>query len=235
MILSFNYILLSLFNIFYLYSRSDGHHSGGSGGHHSSGGSGGHHSSLGGGGGGAATRTASGKGGSGGSDRRSIAGSVGSAGSEGGIIKQLGLYVRVKSDSGKKLSDQEILQQIKVSFGESCLSVPVPLPGITYTGTYFCPCWYFQVVFRRLASGTVFIVGQNIFILKMLFLFHCGEVFLLKEIACKHRRSVQYMLRLFSAVVHCTLCTVFGFVVLTLHFSLRPALLCIQVYRVSIA
>ena len=93
--------------------RSDGHQSGGSGGHHSSGGSGGHPSSLGGGGGGGA-RAASVKGGSGGSDRRSIAGSVGSAGSEGGIIKQLGLYVRVKSDSGKKLSDQEILQQIKV-------------------------------------------------------------------------------------------------------------------------
>ncbi len=66
------------------------------------------------GGGAAGGRAPSGKGGSGGSDRRSIAGSVGSAGSEGGIIKQLGLYVRVKSDSGKKLSDQEILQQIKV-------------------------------------------------------------------------------------------------------------------------
>lgn len=94
------------FFTFYRCFRSDGHHSGGSGGHHSSGGSGGHHSVGG--------RAASGKGGSGGSDRRSIAGSVGSAGSEGGIIKQLGLYVRVKSDSGKKLSDQEILQQIKV-------------------------------------------------------------------------------------------------------------------------
>ena len=105
--------LSNQFNIlFYYHDRSDGHHSGGSGGHHSSGGSGGHHSNLGGGGG--AGRAASGKGGSGGSDRRSIAGSVGSAGSEGGIIKQLGLYVRVKSDSGKKLSDQEILQQIKV-------------------------------------------------------------------------------------------------------------------------
>lgn len=109
-----------LLSIFY---RSDGHQSGGSGGHHSSGGSGGHHSSLSGGGSGA--RAASVKGGSGGSDRRSIAGSVGSAGSEGGIIKQLGLYVRVKSDSGKKLSDQEILQQIKVKAFES--SVPDPL------------------------------------------------------------------------------------------------------------
>merc|ERR1711970_1110464 len=49
----------------------------------------------------------------GGSDRRSAAGSIGSAGSDG-IIKQLGMYVRTKSDSGKKLSDAEILQQIKV-------------------------------------------------------------------------------------------------------------------------
>ena len=36
------------------------------------------------------------------------------AGSDG-IIKQLGQFVRTKSDSGKKLSDAEILQQIKVS------------------------------------------------------------------------------------------------------------------------
>lgn len=83
--------------------RCDGHMSGSSGGYHS-GGSGGHHSSG---------RPASGKG-SGGSDRRSAAGSVGSAGSDGGIIKQLGMYVRTKSDSGKRLTDQEILQQIKV-------------------------------------------------------------------------------------------------------------------------
>jgi len=82
--------------------RSEGHVSGGSGGYHS-GGSGGHHSS---------SRAASGRG-SGGSDRRSAAGSIGSAGSDG-IIKQLGMYVRTKSDSGKKLSDAEILQQIKV-------------------------------------------------------------------------------------------------------------------------
>jgi len=46
--------------------------------------------------------------------RRSVAGSIGSGGSDGGIIKQLGMYVRTKSDSGKKLTDQEILQQIKV-------------------------------------------------------------------------------------------------------------------------
>lgn len=39
---------------------------------------------------------------------------AGSEGSDGGIIKQLGMYVRTKSDSGKKLTDQEILQQIKV-------------------------------------------------------------------------------------------------------------------------
>jgi hypothetical protein len=30
--------------IYFIFPRSDGHHSGGSGGHHSSGGSGGHHS-----------------------------------------------------------------------------------------------------------------------------------------------------------------------------------------------
>ncbi|XP_023342368.1 uncharacterized protein LOC111712082 isoform X3 [Eurytemora carolleeae] len=83
--------------------RTEGHQSGSSGGYHS-GGSGGQHS---------VGRQASGKG-SGGSDRRSVAGSIGSGGSDGGIIKQLGMYVRTKSDSGKKLTDQEILQQIKV-------------------------------------------------------------------------------------------------------------------------
>jgi len=83
--------------------RSEGQQSGSSGGYHS-GGSGGHHSAGGGG------RPTSGRG-SGGSDRRSMAGSEGS---DGGIIKQLGMYVRTKSDSGKKLTDQEILQQIKV-------------------------------------------------------------------------------------------------------------------------
>jgi len=82
---------------------TDGHHSGSSGGYHS-GGSGGQHSSG---------RPTSARG-SGGSDRRSVAGSVGSGGSDGGIIKQLGMYVRTKSDSGKRLTDQEILQQIKV-------------------------------------------------------------------------------------------------------------------------
>ena len=43
---------------------------------------------------------------------------AGSDVSDGGIIKQLGMYVRTKSDSGKKLTDQEILQQIKVRFQE---------------------------------------------------------------------------------------------------------------------
>merc|ERR1719233_1354872 len=31
-----------------------------------------------------------------------------------GLTKQLNLFVRTKSDSGKRLTDQEILQQIKV-------------------------------------------------------------------------------------------------------------------------
>ena len=39
---------------------------------------------------------------------------AGSGGSDGGVVKQLGLFVRTKSDSGKRLTDQQILQQIKV-------------------------------------------------------------------------------------------------------------------------
>ena len=30
------------------------------------------------------------------------------------MVKQMGLFVRTKSDSGKRLTDQQILQQIKV-------------------------------------------------------------------------------------------------------------------------
>lgn len=80
-------------------SRTDGHHSSGSGGHRS-GGSGGHHG----------FKTSGGRG-SGGSDRRSTAGS---AGSDSGMVKQMGLFLRTKSDSGKRMSDLEILQQVKV-------------------------------------------------------------------------------------------------------------------------
>ena len=39
---------------------------------------------------------------------------AGSGCSDGGVVKQLGLFVRTKSDSGKRLTDQQILQQIKV-------------------------------------------------------------------------------------------------------------------------
>merc|ERR1719228_3241179 len=34
--------------------------------------------------------------------------------SEGGIIKQMNVFIRTKSDSGKRLPDQDILKQIKV-------------------------------------------------------------------------------------------------------------------------
>jgi len=78
-------------------ARKDGYSSGGSGGYHS-GGSGGYHSSR--------SQAVSGRGS--GESRKST------AGSEGGMIKQLNLFVRTKSDSGKRLTDQEILQQIKV-------------------------------------------------------------------------------------------------------------------------
>merc|ERR1719186_2579206 len=77
-------------------SRTDGHHSSGSAGIRSGGGSGGNHSFKG--------------RGSGGSDRRSTAGS---AGSDSGMVKQMGLFLRTKSDSGKRMSDLEILQQVK--------------------------------------------------------------------------------------------------------------------------
>jgi len=80
--------------------RKDGYASGGSGGHHS-GGSGGYHSSR--------SQVVSGRGS--GESRKST---TGSGASEGGMIKQLNLFVRTKSDSGKRLTDQEILQQIKV-------------------------------------------------------------------------------------------------------------------------
>jgi len=77
--------------------RKDGYTSGGSGGHHS-GGSGGYHSSR--------SQAVSGRGS--GESRKS------GAGSDAGLTKQLNLFVRTKSDSGKRLTDQEILQQIKV-------------------------------------------------------------------------------------------------------------------------
>ena len=81
-------------------SRKDGHTSGGSGGYHS-GGSGGYHSSK--------SQGLSGRGS--GESRKS---NGGSGGSEGGLSRQTNLFVRTKSDSGKRFTDQEILQQIKV-------------------------------------------------------------------------------------------------------------------------
>ena len=68
--------------------RKDGYTSGGSG-SYNSGGSGGYHSS-----------------------RSGAAVSGGS--SDSGMMKQLNLFVRTKSDSGNRLTDQEILRQIKV-------------------------------------------------------------------------------------------------------------------------
>ena len=75
--------------------------SGGSGGYHS-GGSGGQHSNR--------SQALSGRGSA--ESRKSAGGSGG--GSDGGMVKQMGLFVRTKSDSGKRLTDQQILQQIKV-------------------------------------------------------------------------------------------------------------------------
>ena len=73
----------------------------GSSGGFSSGGSGGQGSRV--------SQGASGRGS--GESRKST---TGSGGSEGGVVKQLNMFVRTKSDSGKRLTDQEILQQIKV-------------------------------------------------------------------------------------------------------------------------
>ena len=73
---------------------------GGAGGYHS-GGSGGQHSNR--------SQALSGRGSA---ESRKSGG--GSGGSDGGMVKQMGLFVRTKSDSGKRLTDQQILQQIKV-------------------------------------------------------------------------------------------------------------------------
>ena len=73
---------------------------GGGGGYHS-GGSGGQHSNR--------SQALSGRGSA---ESRKSGG--GSGGSDGGMVKQMGLFVRTKSDSGKRLTDQQILQQIKV-------------------------------------------------------------------------------------------------------------------------
>ena len=80
--------------------RKDGYTSGGSGSFHS-GGSGGYHSSR--------SQAASGRGS--GESRRSV---TGSGSSESGMMKQMNMFIRTKSDSGNRLTDQEILQQIKV-------------------------------------------------------------------------------------------------------------------------
>ena len=81
--------------------RKDGYTSGGSGSFHS-GGSGGYHSSR--------SQAASGRGS--GESRRSV---TGSGSSESGMMKQMNMFIRTKSDSGNRLTDQEILQQIKVT------------------------------------------------------------------------------------------------------------------------
>ena len=76
--------------------RKDGYTSGGSGSFHS-GGSGGYHSSR--------SQAASGRGS--GESRKSGSG-------DSGMMKQMNLFIRTKSDSGNRLTDQELLKQIKV-------------------------------------------------------------------------------------------------------------------------
>lgn len=80
--------------------RKDGYTSGGSGSFHS-GGSGGYHSSK--------SQVASGRGS--GESRKSMSGSDAD---NSGMMKQMNLFVRTKTDSGSRMSDQEILKQIKV-------------------------------------------------------------------------------------------------------------------------
>ena len=83
--------------------KEAGYLSGGSGSFHS-GGSGGYHSSR--------SQVASGRGS--GESRKSVAGSGGSSSMDSGMMKQMNMFIRTKSDSGNRLTDQEILKQIKV-------------------------------------------------------------------------------------------------------------------------